>query len=268
MNKRVLGVLLFLAFGLARLPLDHAMTMNLREKGLKEAPPTVSWQEDFGQMFLATLGGLRSLVASVGFLEAYSAWERNDWGAVDNRMTLVTRMQPYEPTYWDEASWHMAYNAASYFKRDKSLRAAIQNKLFKDHVQRGLEILNEGLRYLPENRRLLEALGYIYKDRQPDPERAATAFIEAHKNGSLDFIERLGAYELVKVGDRASSAQAYEILKRYYDRGPPFTKMESIQRDLRILENRLNIPADKRIPAAPAPASTTSPRPMLRNTNP
>ena len=264
MKKRILGVILFLAFGLVRLPLEHAMTMSLREQGLKDSPPQVSWLENFGQMAFATLGGLRSLVASVGFLEAYSAWEKADWGAVDNRMTLVTRMQPYEPTYWDEASWHMAYNAASSFKRNKELRAAIQNKLFRDHVQRGIEILNEGLRYLPDNHRLLEALGYIYRDRQPNPELSSAAFLKAHENGSVDFIERLAAYELVKVGDRASSEKAYAILKRYYDRGAPFTRMESIRRDLRVLEERLNIPADQRIPAAPAPGPPTPPRPLRR----
>jgi tetratricopeptide (TPR) repeat protein len=268
MNKRTLGVLLFLAFGLARVPLDVALTADLRAKGIKEAPPTVSWQEDFGQMFLASLGGLRSLVASVGFLEAYSAWERNDWGAVDNRMRLVTRMQPLEPTYWDEAAWHMAYNAASYYKRDKKLRAAIQNKNFREHVQRGIDILNEGLRYLPDHPRLLETLGYIYKDRQPNPELAAAAFLKAHENGASDFMERLAAYEMVKSGDLASAEKAYEILKRYYDRGPPFTRMESIVRDLRILENRLNIPAEKRLPPAPPPASTAPPRHILRKPNP
>jgi hypothetical protein len=224
----------------------------------------VSWQEDFGQMFLATLGGLRSLVASVGFLEAYSAWEKDDWGTLDNRMTLVTRMQPYEPTYWDEAAWHMAYNAASSFKRDKSMRAALQNKYFREHVQRGIDILNEGLRYLPDNHRLLETLGYIYKDRQPNPELSAAAFLKAYVNGALPFIERLGAYELVKVGDRASSEKAYEILKRYYDLGPPFTRMESIIRDLRVLEDRLNIPPEKRIRVPRTGVNPPRPRPLQR----
>jgi hypothetical protein len=262
-NKRLLGILFFLAFGLARLPLEQAMTTSLRDQGFKEAPPQVSWLEDFGQMFFATLGGLRSLVASVGFLEAYSAWEKNDWGAVDNRMTLVTRMQPYEPTYWDEAAWHMAYNAASSFKRDKSMRTAIQNKNFREHVQRGIDILNKGLQYLPNSHRLLETLGYIYKDRQPNPELAAAAFLKAYENGSLPFIERLAAYELVKTGDPASSAKAYEILKRYYDQGLPFTKMESIIRDLKVLEDRLKIPPEKRI--RPPQRDASPPRSLRRN---
>lgn len=267
-KKRLIGLTLFLAFGLLRLPLEEYMTRSMQSQGLKPLPPQVSWQENFGQTFFANLGGLRSMVASWMFLEAYSAWEKNDWGTLDNRMTLVTRMEPYEPTYWDEAAWHMAYNAASSFKRDKDLRAAIQNKLFRDHVQRGIDILDEGLQYLPENHRLLETLGYIYKDRQPNPALAADAFLRAHAAGSLDFMERLGAYELVKVGDRASSEKAYEILKRYYDKGPPFTRMESIQRDLRVLENRLNIPPAQRIPPAPARGSASPTRPMFRKSNP
>ena len=239
------------------------MTTSLKAQGLIDAPPEVSWEENFGQVFLATLGGLRSLVASVGFLQAYAAWEKDDWGSVDNHMTLVTRMEPREPTYWDEAAWHMAYNAASSFLRDRNLRAAIKNRLYRDHVQRGIEILDKGLLYLPDNKKLLETLGYIYKDRQPNPEMAAKCFLKAAEQGALPFIERLGAYELVKVGDRPSSERAYEILKRYYDMGHPFTGMQSILRDLPILEQRLNIPQAQRI--KPPPPEPPRRRPMLKS---
>jgi tetratricopeptide (TPR) repeat protein len=162
-------------------------------------------------------------------------------------MTLTTRLQPTEPLYWDHASWFMAVNAASSYRRDKTLRFAIKDKLFRDHVQRGITILEEGLRYLPDDPLLLTRLGEIYRDRQPDPRLAAKYFREAHKHGASPFYERAAAYQMVHLGDRASWEQAYEILKRYYDMDPRYRAMASILRDLPILEERLDIPEKDRI---------------------
>ena len=255
------GILLLLAMGVAKLPLEEKLTQSLRSQGLQTAPPEVSWQENFGQMFLATLGGLRNLVASITYLEAYSAWSDLDWGRVDNLMTLTTRLQPTEPSYWDEASWQMAYNAASHFRNQKDLRYAIKHKLFRDHVQRGIDILEEGLRFLPDNPKLLMRLGDIFVHREPDPRRSSECYLKAFQNGAPANYERYAAYEMVKLSDRASWEMAYEILKRYWDRGAPFTKMASIQRDLPVLEERLNIPAARRIRVtAPVPPPRGVPR--------
>ncbi len=258
----MLGVLFLLAFGLARLPVESRVTASLREAGLKDPPPDVSWNENFSQMFISTLGGLRGAVASTTYLLAYSAFERMDWGAVDNRMTLVTRMEPREALYWDQAAWHMAYNAASSFKRNKELRAAIQNKLFRDYVQRGIDILHMGLHYLPEHHRLLTTLGDIYRDRQPNPEMAADCYLRAYQNGARPFIERMAAYEMVKTNNPKLAPQAYEILKRYYDMGASYWKRQRLVNDLKTLEERLNIPAEKRI--HPPPETTAPPRPGPR----
>jgi hypothetical protein len=52
---------------------------------------------------------------------------------------------------------------------------------------------------------------------------------------------------MVKLSDRESWEKAYAILKRYYDRGQPYNKMERILRELPVLEKRLNIPEKDRI---------------------
>lgn len=252
MKAKYWGLILLITLGAIKMPLEDALTTSLREQRLQVPPPDLGWQENFGQMTMSTLGGLRNLVASITYLEAYTAWENVDWGRVDTLMTLTTRLQPTEPTYWDEASWHMAYNAASSYLRDKNLRFAIKHKLYRDHVQRGIAILNEGLQYNPNDPLLLQRLGEIYQTREPDPRLAAMYFLEAHKNGARDFYERVAAYEMVKLSDRTSWEKAYAILKRYYDQGKPFNTMASILRDLPILEDKLNIPLKDRIrPAQP-----------------
>ena len=117
-----------------------------------------------------------------------------------------------------------------------------------------IAILHEGLRYNPGNWILLKDLGEIYgggQPRSPDPRLAAQYFIEAYQNSAKGryegIYERMGAYELVKLGDRASWEKAYEILKRHYDTDSRCRKMASVLSDLPVLEERLNIPPDRRI---------------------
>lgn len=248
------GIILFIALNAARIPLEDGLSRSLREQKLQLPPPDLSWKENFGQMMVSTLGGLRYLVASFTYLEAYTAFENTDWGKVDSLMSLTTRLHPTEPTYWEDAAWHMAYNAATNYQRNTELRAAIRNKLFRDHVLRGIAILEEGLRYLPDNPRLLSRLGDIYHDRKPDPRLAAECYLKAYAHGAKNFYERMGAYELVKLNDRASWEKAYAILKRYYDKG---ARQPSIMRDLPDLEAKLGIPVEQRIPP---PAQSPPPK--------
>ena len=250
-SKKALGIVLFVVLGLVKLPLEDKIYASLTEQKLIQPPPPLSLRESLGQMgFAASLGGLRSLIASITFLQAYSAWEKLDWGKVDSLMTLTTRLQPQEPTYWDEASWQMAYNAASAAKKDPNLRVAIKDKLFRDYVQRGIDIANEGLKFIPENSKLLIRLGEIYNSstvsgRFPDARLAADYYLRAAANGAPSFYERIGAYELAKLSDRPSLERSYEILKRYFDLGFHYS---SILRDLPVLEQKLGIPPEKRIP--------------------
>jgi tetratricopeptide (TPR) repeat protein len=248
MKPKLLGVLILLAFGALKVPLEDRLTLTLRAGGLQLAPPQLGWQENFGQMMLSTLGGLRNVVASITYLQAFTAaFDDRDWGTADTLMTMTTRLQPTEPIYWDHASWFMAFNAASSYLRDKNRRFADRQIKYRDHVQRGISILEEGLRYNPGNPLLLQRLGEIYRERQPDPRLSAKYFLEAYEHGAASFYERAAAYQMVQLSDRASWEKAYEILKRYYDEDKRYRSMASILRDLPILEKRLNIPEKDRI---------------------
>ncbi len=70
----------------------------------------------------------------------------------------------------------------------------------------------------------------------------------AYKHGANSFYERRAAYEMVKLNERESDRQAYEILKRYYDQGMKM-KGTTIMRDLPVLEERLGIPPGQRAKA-------------------
>jgi hypothetical protein len=253
LSRKTLALLLLVLVGLVRLPMEEKLSQELRDKQLLETPVGLDMTESLGQMGMAaSLGGLRALVASITYLMAYGDFEDVNWEGVRRLMWITTRLEPHNRAYWEEASWHMAYNATAYYQRDKNLRPAIREKLIRDHVQMGKDILEEGLRYLPNNPSLWLRLGQILQDKQFDDRRAAEAYLECYAKGGekYQYAERMAAYEMVKLSDRPSWERAYEILKKYYDRGMRKAGT-SIMRDLPILEERLNIPKDQRVKPLP-----------------
>ena len=248
MSRKLLAALMFVAVGVLKLPLEERVAAYEREVHLMEKPLSLDLREQLGQeAFAASLGGLRSLVASITYLQAYVAFENVDWGKVDSLMTLTTRLQPREETYWDEAAWHMAYNAASYEQNYSKDRPALRNIHFHDYALRGVAILEEGLHFLPKSYKFYSRLGEIYRDRLGEPRKASEAFLKAYALGAKDFYERMGAYEMVKLSDRPSWEHAYQILMKHYRSGVPTASM---LRDIPVLEQRLGIPPEKRIKPA------------------
>jgi len=256
MKRKLQALALLLVLGLVKLPLEQSATQSLRTHGLLSKPVDLSLRESLGQMgFAASLGGLRSLVASIMYLQAYTAFENVNWAKVDSLFQVTTRLQPGYGKYWEEASWHMAYNAASGYLTDKKLRPAIRHQLARDHVRRGIDILTEGLKFSPNDGRLWVELGNIYARRgldflseawvTMDAKKAGECYLRGFKNGALPVYERLGAYELLKAGDDESARAAYDILKRNYDHS---ARTPGLIHNLKLAEERLNIPAGQRIP--------------------
>jgi hypothetical protein len=253
MKKKHLALAVFLGLGLAKLPLEQSATTTLRAANVLSLPTDLGLRENLGQMsFAATMGGLRSLVASVTYLQAFAAFENVDWGKVDSLMTLTTRLQPRFDVYWDDAASRMGYDAASYYRYDESRPTLYRNKLYREHVARGIDILNEGLRHLPASSRLYQRLGEFYARRlePPDHARAGESFLRCYQNGGLRVYERLAAYEWARTDDRALQKRAYDILRSAYLRG---IKLPSVITTLKELEKALQIPPWQHIPESSAP---------------
>lgn len=263
--NRILAIAVFVVLGAVKIPLESAATRSLRGSGLLNPPPDIGLRESLGQTgFAASLGGLRSLVASITVLQAVGAFEDVDWGRLDSLYTLATRLQPRYPAYWVQGAEHMAFDAASFYRFDQRRNYAISEELFETHVRRGIEILREGLRHNPDSARLWTRLGEIYSQRagKPatpgdrlgpltgDPANAADCYLRGREKGALLIYERLGAYELVKAGDPASLRRAYEIILRHYRLGQ---RTPRVIQELKRLEENLNVPAPDRIPDALPP---------------
>jgi len=255
MKRRLQALVVLLILGAAKLPLEETATQHFRATGLLSAPLSLSLRENLSQMgFAASLGGLRSLVATITYLRAYREWENVNWAKVDSLLQLTTSLQPMYSNYWDEASWHMAYNAASYYENDEKVNAFVREKLAKEHVQRGIAILLEGLRYLPDDVRLWNSLAEIYERRSKEPRQAAVAYLQVYRLTRNNRYARFAAYQYVQTTDPELWKKAYELLRAAYEKKSQRTP--SLIENLKTLEERLNIPLMKRIP---------DPRPKIEN---
>lgn len=203
--------------------------------------------ENLGQMgFAASLGGLRALVAGVTYMQAYVAFEDIEWAKVDSLFRLTSRLQPHDVSYWDEAAWHMAYNAASNYLHSERVEPIMRGKLYHSHIERGIEILEDGLRYNPNEVRLLSRLGDIYSKRKLEPVKAGEIYERVAAFPGLERYGRFAGYEYLKTTDRVLWKRSYDLLKASYDREGP--KYPTVVDGIKELEKRLGIPFIQWIP--------------------
>lgn len=246
MKRSFQALFVFLLLGVVKLPLEQNATAHLRAEKLLTPRVELSLRENLGQMgFAASLGGLRSLVASITYLRACGAWENVQWAAVDSLFQLTTRLQPRYIHYWDEAAWHMAWNASSNYLNNEKLNPALREKLSYEHVQRGRDILLEGLRMNPDDARLWHTLAELYERRDVQPAKAAECYLKVGElTGSLRF-RRMAGYQYAKAADLEDRRKGYALLLESYRANvrPP-----SLINTIKDLEPVLDIPMMQRIP--------------------
>ncbi len=246
MKRQLQAISVLLVFGVVKLPLEQRVTRDLRQQKMLEEPLRLGVGEDLGQAGLAaSLGGLRGLAACMFQLRAHVEFTNVNWAKVDSLYKLVTRLQPRNPQYWEEASWHMAYNAASYYLYNLDLKPMLRGQLYRDHITRGVAILEEGLKFLPDNARLWQKLAEIHWARTKDFKQSGDAYWSSFTHGGLNFTERFAAYAWAQSEDPASWRKGYTVLRRLYDekKGTP-----GLVEYLKILERNLKLPAVQRIP--------------------
>jgi len=249
MKLSLFAIFALVAFGGARLPVEHALLLERTKEGLHSAPPLdLSFREQIGQLGLvAALGGFRSLVADFFFIQAHVAWERTEWSRVLLLLREATTLQPHTILFWDMASWHMAWNASAAALNDPAQpRLALRIKAQREYFDLGKDFLERGIRNNPDRPQLYEALARLYRDKYKDHARAAEFFAKAAtKPGTPSYAKRFSAYELSLC--EGLEQEAYEELRRLYFAGENERAPTLITR-LKSLEDKLNIPPDQRIP--------------------
>jgi hypothetical protein len=210
-GKWTIIVLAVLGFGALRLPLERSLDARRRAAGLRDdAIASLTLGEQGTQASLiAVLGGLRSLVAAIWDLRACSSWEKTNYAQVEKEYRFCQRLQPKLLYYWDRGQWMMATNAASYYRHDDRNRGPLAEVVEQAFIEKGLQMVKEGQRFLPRDYRIYEAEAMLYntriKPRQPLREYEAWSRAAACPDAPLRN-RRYAAYALAHVPGRETDA--------------------------------------------------------------
>ncbi|MCS7009716.1 MAG: hypothetical protein NZL93_07245, partial [Chthoniobacterales bacterium] len=208
---------------------------------------TPALREQLGQMgFLAALGGFRSLVAALLWVEVQYAWERTEWGRMNALLQAVTTLQPRSIPYWDMAAWHMAWNAATAARNDPTQPGeALRIRAERQYWNIGRDYLERGIQNNPDRAALYERLGVLLRDKYGDHCAAAEAFLEGAKRADApSYLPRIAAYELAKCPGREK--EAYNYLQEIFEKSPK-NQTPTAKRILIELEEKLCIPVKSRL---------------------
>ncbi|MGJ8642240.1 MAG: hypothetical protein ACSHX9_02435 [Luteolibacter sp.] len=214
----ILG-LSILGVGAARLPFERGLSEELTEAKLMPPKLEVETSERIGQTFSAvTLGGLRTLVATILNLRAFTFFTEQKWADVEETFNVIVDLAPQTPYYWDTGAWHQSYNAASFYLYESDQPPLRRELNWRASVLRGEEFLKRGLRNMPENFQLHRALGMLYIDSNKinafgEPEeaygKAYEVFISAPGTGASGGMNRRFAlYSIARIPGREKEALA------------------------------------------------------------
>jgi hypothetical protein len=241
-------IVALLAFGAARLPLEHALLEQHRALHFQGVDFNLGLREQLGQTaFIAALSGFRSVVADGLVIEAQAAWENTEWGRVLLLFRQATTLQPRAILFWDLAAWHMAWNASAAALNDRTIpRQALRVKAAREYYEIGKDFLERGIRYNPDKPQLYESLARLYQLKYNDHLHASEMFAKAAPlPDAKSYDKRFAAYELSYA--EGHEKEAYAELRRLYDMGKR-EHLPTLLARLRALEEKLSIPAEQRIP--------------------
>jgi tetratricopeptide (TPR) repeat protein len=248
MTRVFIAVVMLIAFGLMKLPAEHAIEMQHRQERLRGIELNLDLREKIGQLgFVAALSGFRSIVADALFIQAHVAWERTEWGRVLLLFRQVTTLQPRAIMFWDMAAWHMGWNASVAALNDRTQpRMALRIKAQREYFALAKDFLESGIKNNPDKPQLYESLARLYKEKYKDHERASEFFAKAAaRPRAMSYDRRFSAYELSYCEGR--EREAYERLRQLYDEGQK-QRLPTLITRLKFLENKLDIPEPQRIP--------------------
>ncbi len=249
--QSLIAVSLLLAGGAALLPAGRALLRAETEARLRlPAPPARATDALGQQLYVFSLGGLRSLSAEILTLDATTAWLENDWPRLAQRWATITTLSPHRVNYWARAARDMHTNAASAVSNDKRLDERERVRQSLHYRQLGERFLKEGIANNPGDPVLYARLGDMYSDiyRRPQYAKAVDAYREAVRLGASErFFERQAFYNLCRI--RGREREAWELGRRLYE--DEAQRVPSLLCLLFVLQQRVEgIPEGERLGAA------------------
>jgi hypothetical protein len=216
---------------------------------------TLAMRDRIGQgMAIGLLAGFRGVVADFLWIGNHGYFERKEWIRMYRNMELCTTLQPQSVTFWDTGAWHMGWNIAHAVSIDPANRTKAEGlKRQREWQNKAREFLADGIANVPHRWELYHGMAVLcwlkFQDhcQARDYFRQAAAFPDAPSYCLRMYVRR--------VEDCDGPQAAYDVWKQYWREGNPLPSSDGIdlksvmRRELRRLEELLNIPAHQRIGA-------------------
>lgn len=202
---------------------------------------------------IGILAGMRNIVADFVWLDVTAAWEKYEWFKMDSLINLCTSLDPRYVPYWDFGGWQLAWNVSVAAQEDvvrqpNALRRMHDSRFW---MYKGLDVYKRGIENNPNSYQLWKSMGELYQNRLGDYPKAAECYEHASQlPGAPIYLERTGA-EVLEIGH--DYPQAYAAWKALWFRLTPAQReekqhwKEKIEGSIRKLENKLNVPREKRV---------------------
>jgi hypothetical protein len=262
-RNRLLAALVIVIPALLLMPLDRRIEKQRRELKYGGMRMTREMRDQIGQgMAIGLLAGFRGVVADFLWIQAHAFWEKHEWLRQYRNMQLVTFLQPQSTMFWDTGAWHMAWNIGYAVSVDPSNAThAVGLMRQREWWDKAKEFLERGIENVPNQYELYFSLGWLYMQKYKDPCRAAEQFsIAASFPDAPTYVERLYARNAEQCG---FVQEAYADWKRIWneDHSKVNQPWSSVEREIRRLENELNIPEKERVFPKSAPSPSPSKKP-------
>lgn len=231
-------------------------------------------RERIGQgLSLALLGGFRALVGDFLWISAHGAWEQGRWFTMKQDFEACLMLQPRAVTFWDMASWHLAWNAShAAFNNPSEPLLAVRLRDQRLWMRAGRELIERGIANNPGNAFLYEKLAWMLHDKFQDACGAADAALTSVKlchDWRRGYLQRLAGYwleECARTNAPTRLRETYEYWRALWLReysAKPREAWDSIDKNIsrRIqkLEEELSIPDAQRLFAKPSTSATVAP---------
>jgi hypothetical protein len=259
MRTKLLVAIVLLGTGLILLPMEKAIRAQRLRLKYGGARVTFELREAIGQnLAIALLAGMRGVVADFVWLNGHSFWEKKEWLRQYRDIEVAVTLQPQSVLFWDLGQWHIAWNIGYGSLSDPKNRTKAEG-IKREHEwhQKAREFLERGIENVPNKYNLYFAMGWLYyeklsKDCDEPPCRDALCMATQYFGkaatfpDALQFVPRVYARSLEKCGDLRG---AYEEWKHLWslDRSKTEQAWSIIEREIRRLENELEIPNAQRV---------------------
>ncbi len=256
---KLLVALILLGIGFAMLPLESSMRKQRLE--MKYGGPRVTFElrEAIGQnLAIALLAGMRGVVADFLWIQGHDFWEKKEWLRQYRNIEVVVTLQPQSVMFWDLGQWHMAWNigyGAFSDPRNRTKAEGIVRE--REWHQKARQFLLRGIENIPNRYELYFTMGWLYFEKLSndcDDPPCRDAFCKSAeylgKASSFpdapQFVPRMYARALEKCGDLTAAYEQWKHLW-YLDHSTTQQAWSIIEREIRRLENDLQIPNNQRV---------------------